>query len=134
MHTNRSTVIIAFFAFFAAATISMAQAKQTTDEVVLKPTMKLADVKQMTLFLGGVDIRGNEVDAFLNVKETLVKASSAAEKAGKKDDESIAVDMPISTAQNFLLLMQRATLKAADAEKFKEIVSAIQEAAKKTQK
>jgi hypothetical protein len=129
MTTIQSLIIATVVTMFMASTASFAQAQQPASDVALKPSIKLADVKQMTLFLGGVDIRGNEVDAYLDVK-----ATQAGEKAGKKDDDSIVVEMSISTAQNFLLLMSRATLKGADAEKFKEIVSSGQEAAKKAQK
>lgn len=134
MKTMQSLLIVAVMTMFMASSATFAQIQQPASDVVLKPSIKLADVKQMTLFLGGVDIRGNEVDAYLDVKESLVKATQAAEKASKKDDDIISVEMPLSTAQNFLLLMSRATLKGADAEKFKEIVSAVQEAAKKAQK
>ncbi len=134
MKTIQSLIIATVVTMFMASTASFAQAQQPASDVALKPSIKLADVKQMTLFLGGVDIRGNEVDAYLDVKESLVKATQAGEKSGKKDDDSIVVEMSISTAQNFLLLMSRATLKGADAEKFKEIVSSVQEAAKKAQK
>lgn len=128
-HLTKTLTLIA--AIVMAVSVSMAQGQPS--EAVLKPELQLADVKQVTLFLGGVEIRGNEVDAFLDVKQTLAKAAEAAGKAGKKDEDSITVEMRISTAQNFLLLMQRATLKASDAEKFKAIVQSIEESAKALQ-
>jgi hypothetical protein len=106
---------------------------QQAEAIIIKPKLTLGDVKIVTIFIGSVDIRGNEVDAFLDVKQTLTKATDAATKAGKRDEDVIVVDMRLDTAQNFFLLMQRATLKAADAEKFKAILTAIQEAARQVQ-
>ncbi|MBS1562199.1 MAG: hypothetical protein JSS89_11385 [Bacteroidetes bacterium] len=102
--------------------------------VTIKPKLKLGDVKAVANFIGGVDIKGNEVDAFIEVKKTLTSAAEAAAKAGKKDDDVITVDLKLDVAQNLFLLMQRASLKGAEAEKFKEITTSIQEAAKEAQK
>jgi hypothetical protein len=102
--------------------------------VTIKPKLKLGDVKAVANFIGGVDIKGNEVDAFIEVKKTLTSAAETAAKAGKKDDDVITVDLKLDVAQNLFLLMQRASLKGAEAEKFKEITTSIQEAAKEAQK
>jgi len=102
--------------------------------VTIKPKLKLADVKAVANFIGGVDIKGNEVDAFIEVKKTLNTAADAATKAGKKDEDVITVDLKLDVAQNLFLLMQRASLKGAEAEKFKEITTSIQDAAKEAQK
>lgn len=120
--------------------ISTAQQTQgnlapTQQEVVtIKPRLALGDVKAVANFLGGIDIRGNEVDAFLDVKKSLTDAAEKAAKDGKKDEEGIQVPLRMDVANNLFLLMQRASLKGAEAEKFKEIISAIQEAARDSQK
>jgi len=126
----KTTTLFSVLAAFFVMMTTMASAQNQQAETILKPSLQFSDVKQVALFLGGVEIRGNEVDAYLDVKQTLAKAAEAAGKAGKKDDENITVEMRVSTAQNFLLLMQRATLKAVEAEKFKAIVSAVEESAK----
>lgn len=132
MTTLRSTLAVLAFALVATSFAS-AQGKQA-DAPVLKPDLLLSDVKNVTLFIDNVDIRGNEVDAFLDVKQTLSKAAEAAEKAGKKADDKIAVEMKVETARNFLLLMSRAPLKGGEAEKFKAIITAVTDAADKAQK
>lgn len=115
---------------FAQQNLSPTQAEVVT----IKPKLKLADVKAVANFIGGVDIKGNEVDAFIEVKKTLNTAAETATKAGKKDDDVITVDLKLDVAQNLFLLMQRASLKGAEAEKFKEITTSIQDAAKEAQK
>lgn len=123
---------------FIPATVRAQQTQQPSllqsqQEAVIRPKLVLADVRAVSSFLGGVEIRGNEVDAYLDVKHALSTAVDAATKAGKKDDDMIVVDMRLDVAQNFYVLMQRATLKAAEAEKFKQIIGAVQEAAKEVQ-
>lgn len=132
-------LLSAFVACTMIAGSTLASAQQnlspTQAEVVtIKPKLKLGDVKAVANFIGGVDIKGNEVDAFIEVKKTLTTAAESAAKAGKKDDDVITVDLKLDVAQNLFLLMQRASLKGAEAEKFKEITSSIQDAAKEAQK
>lgn len=128
-----SAVVIAMLLAVSGLTAQQQLSQQSAESVIIKPKLTLGDVKIVAIFIGSVDIRGNEVDAFLDVKQTLTNAADAAAKAGKKDDDVIVVDMRLDTAQNFFLLMQRATLKAADAEKFKSILTAIQDAAREAQ-
>lgn len=132
-------LLSAFVACTMIAGSTLASAQQnlspTQAEVVtIKPKLKLGDVKAVANFIGGVDIKGNEVDAFIEVKKTLTTAAESAAKAGKKDEDVITVDLKLDVAQNLFLLMQRASLKGAEAEKFKEITTSIQEAAKEAQK
>jgi hypothetical protein len=101
--------------------------------VMIKPKMKLGDVKAVTQFIAGVDIRGTEVDAYLDTRKILVEAIEAAGKASKKDDDQITVEMKMEQVQNLFTLMQRGSLKGAEAEKFKEIETALREAVKAAQ-
>lgn len=135
-HILRSALVALMLIAGAAATVSAQQNLSPTqaEVVTIKPKLKLADVKAVANFIGGVDIKGNEVDAFIEVKKTLTSAAEAATKAGKKDDDVITVDLKLDVAQNLFLLMQRASLKGAEAEKFKEITTSIQDAAKEAQK
>ncbi len=110
---------------------SLAPAPQ--QPVVIKPKMKLADVKAVANFIQGVDLRGTEVDAYLDTRKVLTEASEAAAKANKKDDDQITVEMRLDQAQNLFTLMQRGQLKGAEAEKWREIVQSLQDAVKAEQ-
>lgn len=101
--------------------------------VMIKPKMKLGDVKAVTQFIAGVDIRGTEVDAYLDTRKILMEVIEGANKASKKDDDMVGVEMKMEQVQNLFTLMQRGSLKGAEAEKFKEIVSALQDAVKAAQ-
>ena len=101
--------------------------------VVIKPKMKLADVKAVSQFIQGVDLRGTEVDAYLDTRKVLTTAAEAAGKAGKKDEDNVEVEMRLDQAQNLFTLMQRGQLKGAEAEKWREIVQSLQDAVKAEQ-
>jgi len=100
---------------------------------MIKPKMKLRDVAAVIQFIAGVDIRGNEVDAYLDTRKILVEVMETANKASKKDEDIVTVEMKLEQVQNLFTLMQRGSLKGGEAEKFKEIMSAIQEAVKASQ-
>lgn len=127
--------VLAVFATsaFAQGTVTNNQQGSLTSNqemVVIKPKLALQDVKGVSQFLQSVEIRGTEVEAYLDVKKALNSAVTDATKANKKDDELIVVEMRMDVANNFYVLMQRATLKGAEAEKFRQIIVAVQEAAK----
>lgn len=98
--------------------------------IIIKPKLALADVKGVSQFLESVEIRGTEVDAYLDVKKALNTAIEDGAKANRKPEDVVTVDMRMDVANNFYVLMQRATLKGAEAEKFRQIIVAVQEAAK----
>ena len=122
----------------AAAAPALAQTNTSlspapADPVVLQPKMKLADIKAVAQFIQGVELRGTEVDAYLDTRKALINAAEEAEKAGKKDEDVINFDMRLDQAQNLFTLMQRGSLKGAEAEKWKEIVEALRASVKEAQ-
>lgn len=119
------------FGSFDVAAQGLTPAAQTP--TVIKPKMKVNDIRASIQFLGGIEIRGTEVDAYLDTRKVLADAVEAATKAGKKDDDAVTFDMKIEQAQNMFTLMQRGSLKGAEADKFKEIISALQDAVKAAQ-
>jgi hypothetical protein len=137
------TLFVAFMACLTlGAFVAPAAAQQTpssslapapTKPVMIAPKMKLADVKAVSQFIQGVDLRGTEVDAYLDTRKVLVEAAEAAGKAGKKDEDQVAVEMRLDQAQNLFTLMQRGQLKGAEAEKWREIVQSLQDAVKAAQ-
>jgi ABC-type glycerol-3-phosphate transport system substrate-binding protein len=124
-------VAVMLFGSFDVAAQGLTPAAQTP--TVIKPKMKVNDIRASIQFLGGIEIRGTEVDAYLDTRKVLADAVEAATKAGKKDDDAVTFDMKIEQAQNMFTLMQRGSLKGAEADKFKEIISALQDAVKAAQ-
>ena len=135
----KTTIALLATILMIAATTTDASAQGSTlapapkEAVTISPKMKLSDVKAVSQFIQGVEIRGTEVDAYLNTRSLLIAAATTAEEAGKKDEDVIACEMRLDQAQNLFTLMQRGTLKGVEAEKWKEIVEALREAVKTAQ-
>jgi hypothetical protein len=135
----KTTIAMLAVILMMAATTSNVSAQGSTlapapkEAVTISPKMKLSDVKAVSQFIQGVEIRGTEVDAYLNTRTLLIEAATAAEEAGKKDEDVISCEMRLDQAQNLFTLMQRGTLKGVEAEKWKEIVEALREAVKGAQ-
>ena len=125
--------IVAFGSVSAQQQPSASLAPAPTAPVMIKPKMKLIDLKNVSQFIQGVDLRGTEVDAYLDTRKVLTEAADAAAKGGKKDDDVIGVEMRLDQGQNLFTLMQRGQLKGAEAEKWREIVQSLQDAVKQAQ-
>ena len=132
LSTALTAVVLVFAAVSASAqTNSLAPAPQ--DPVTISPKMKLADVKAVSQFIQGVEIRGTEVEAYLDTRSMLKDAADKATEGGKADEDEIMVEMRLDQAQNLFTLMQRGTLKGVEAEKWKEIVESLRAAVKAAQ-
>lgn len=101
--------------------------------VILKPKMRLGLWRGAVQFIRGVEIAGTEVDAFLDTRKVITDGIDAHVKAGKKDEDEVAIDMRLDQANNLFSLMQRGKVKAEEADLHKEITSALQESAKALQ-
>lgn len=137
----RSSLVAVLFACTSVAAFAQPQGTVQTsaqqgsltsnqEMVVIKPKLALADVKGVSQFLESVEIRGTEVDAYLDVKKALNTVVAEGVKSNRKPEDIVVVEMRMDVANNFYVLMQRATLKGAEAEKFRQIIVAVQDAAK----
>ena len=132
LSTALTAVVLVFAAVGATAqTNSLAPAPK--EAVTISPKMKLADVKAVSQFIQGVEIRGTEVEAYLDTRTMLKGAADKATEGGKTDEYEVTVEMRLDQAQNLFTLMQRGTLKGVEAEKWKEIVESLRAAVKAAQ-
>ena len=113
--------ILLFFAL-----ISLTFAQQNKQEVpVFKPTFIVSDVYIALTILENVDVKGNEVEAFIEVKNTLNSYLELAKNNNLKVSEKMTVSMPGNIAQNTITFLGRATLKGNMAESYKRFIDAI---------
>jgi hypothetical protein len=121
--------------YFRAAMLSLcllftANLLQAQQVKTIKPKMAIADADFVAKLLNTIDISGNEVDAFLEVRGIFVKVLENAIKDKKLTSDIITVEMTIPQAQNFVTLMQRSKLKGEEADKFRQLITMIVDAAK----
>lgn len=119
-----------FVAFFSMSNLFAQQPNQETASVTLKPTFVIADVLFVDNALNSIDIKGGEVDAFLECKETLKTFKESLKGTNKKLGETMTVEIKASIAQNIINFLQRAEFKGANAQNYKRFYEALVEAAK----
>ena len=78
--------------------------------------------------LNSIDLRGDEVSPFIDLKNLFVEEYKKL-SSGKKKSADVNFTMPM--ARNFLFFMQRAKLKGAEAAIFNSISTKMVEAIKK---
>jgi hypothetical protein len=116
-------------------TTSTVYAQQNQQQVqILKPKMALSEVAFVVQLLDNIEIRGNEVDAFMDVRKVLIVILENAQKDKKTATDVVTVEMNIGQAQNLLALMQRSKMTGADAERFRKVVDTIVASAQQDEK
>jgi hypothetical protein len=120
------TTLILVFAF-SAVTFS-----QTTNNQLptYKPSFIVGDIYVIFTILDDIEIVGNEVEAFLEVKKSITGYLEEAQNKSLKVTDKITVNMPGHIAQNIITFLNRAKLKGNMAESYKRFVDGIIEASK----
>ncbi len=111
-------------AIIALLTFSPAMAQQQAQQTI-KPKLTLAEVEFTRVVLNSIEIRGNEVEAFVEVRGVFDKLLDAGVKNKKTGDEVVTVEMTYPQANNLLTLMQRAKLSGENADRYKKVTDAI---------
>jgi hypothetical protein len=101
---------------------------------VIKPKLTVGGLVFALNLLNGVEIQGREVDAYLEVRKHLSDALESAQKANRANpNDEVTLELQLPVAQNLVTLMQRARITGADAERYKQVMDAIVEAAQAQQ-
>lgn len=100
------------------------------EEPIFKPNFIVGDVYVVFTIFETIDIKGNEVEAFLEVKNTVNSYLQEAQNKNLKATDKIVVNMPTHLAQNCITFLSRATLKGNMAESYKRFIDAVIEASK----
>ncbi len=97
---------------------------------VIKPNFVVEDVVIALQILNNIEITGNEIDAFLNVKRTLQSIIKRVQDSSLQTTDQIRVEITVQTAQDMLTFLQRGKFSGQVAEKYKRFIDAIVESAK----
>ncbi|MDW7996775.1 MAG: hypothetical protein RMJ46_03735 [Bacteroidota bacterium] len=97
---------------------------------IIKPKITVAGLAFTINLINGVEIQGREVDAYLEVRKVLSDAMESAQKANRSNpNDELTVELQLPVAQNLVTLMQRARITGADADRYKQVMDAIMNAA-----
>ena len=108
--------------------------KERQKEIKIKPVFTLEDAVFAYNTLNTVELKGGEVDAFIEVRKIFEDAIKQAQNDGKKVSDKITIEMNLLSAQNFYNLIARAKITGAQAEQYKRVQDAVTEAAKALKK
>ncbi len=120
-----------FLAAVMVCSVALAQGQlqQPPQPQIIKPKLSVGLVAFAINLINSVEIQGREVDAFLEVRKVLTDAFEAAQKGNRRVDEELTLEFQLPVAQNLVTLLQRARITGADADRFKQLMDAITEAA-----
>lgn len=101
---------------------------------IMKPVLIVSDIYMVMQILDGIDIKGQEVEAFLDIKNHLKSYLEDAKTKKLKATDNITVEMPTFIAHNILFFLNRATLRGDMADQYKRFIDSIVKAAPKQKK
>lgn len=124
-----ATAIAATLPSAAQTTTSTAAAQggPTADDV-LKPTMKVGQIKTAVALMPNVEIRMTEIDSYLDVRKVLTGSLDKATSAKKSDDDNMTIEMRGSQLFALSVLLQRMDKKSADSTTIKDLGKSLNEA------
>lgn len=102
---------------------------QQQNQQILKPVIQYSEIDFCLQLLKNIELRGNEVDALLEVSSIMIIQLQKATKENKKPEESTTLEFTIKQAQNLLAFLQRAPLTGAVADRYKRFTDAIKASA-----
>jgi hypothetical protein len=97
----------------------------------IQPVFVVGDIRFLYLSLNTIEIKGNEVDVFLDLQEKIKQVLETQSVAILKDEQNLQIDLDVQTAQRLITYSTRITLKAENAFRLKRFQKAIADAAKK---
>ncbi len=126
-------VILAFFFAFSLVGYSQQQPQnlQQQETQILHPTVVVGDIAFIGQTLKTVEIKGSEVNAYLEVEKEITRILTELQQQKKKLSDSVQIDIPLNIAQNTLTFMDRATLTGQNAIIYKRFADALIASAKK---
>lgn len=107
------------------------QQNQQQDIPILTPKIIVGDIVFVTQALKTVEIKGSEVDAFLQVQQSFEKLIKELNTQQKKLNDTVDIRIPLNIAQNTVSFMDRATLQGQNAVVYKRFVDALVASTKK---
>jgi len=128
-------VILAIFFAFSFIGYSQQQPQnlqqQQQETQILHPTVIVGDIAFIGQTLKTVEIKGSEVNAYLDVEKEITRILTELQQQKKKLSDSVQIDIPLNIAQNTLTFMDRATLTGQNAAIYKRFADALIASAKK---
>ncbi len=125
--------LVIFFLPFIGFAQQQNQQNQQQEVPILTPKVIVGDIVFVNQTLKTVEIKGSEVDAFLQVQQSFEKLIKEFNTQQKKVNDTVDIRIPLNIAQNTITFMDRATLQGQNAIVYKRFVDALVASTKKKQ-
>lgn len=102
---------------------------QTSNDGILKPKVIAMDFIFVNQMLNTVELKATEVDALIEVKETLKPFLEKIKSDNVPLNQTVTFDIRASVALNMLRFLERGSLVGSEAEKYKRFVDGMVAAA-----
>jgi hypothetical protein len=96
----------------------------------IKPTVTAGDLVFVAQTLNTVELRGNEVETFVAVKNAIKPYLDKIQNDKLQANSNLELNLPLTTAQNLITFLERAKISGAEAERYKRFVDSFINAAK----
>lgn len=128
----KNLLLLLVISLFPLLLLAQQQPQNQQQEMpTLSPKVIVGDIVFVTQTLKTVEIKGSEVDAFLQVQQSFEKLIVELNKQQKKVNDTVDIRIPLNIAQNTIVFMDRATLQGQNAVVYKRFVDALVAATKK---
>lgn len=101
---------------------------------MLKPKVYVLDIVFAYQLLNSIELKGSEVNAFVEVKNVLTPHIETIQKENLPANNVVTFEIAAPVASNLLAFMERGKFSGADVEKYKRFVDSIIESAKPSDK
>ncbi|MFP4369431.1 MAG: hypothetical protein ACOC2K_04720 [Bacteroidota bacterium] len=129
---NARLILIVITLIFAAISVSAQEVpagEEKLENQILKPTFIFGDIVFANKAMATIDIKGSEVDPFLQMQARLEGFINAAKEQEVTNTDSVTVQLTVAEANNLILFLERATLSGANAVRYKRFTDALRSSA-----
>ncbi|MFM7158186.1 MAG: hypothetical protein ACKO2H_05860 [Bacteroidota bacterium] len=115
-----------FIAFVCMAILgSTALYAQQQNQQILKPIVQYSEIDFCLQLLKNIELKGNEVDALMDIQSVMIRELQIAIKEKKKPEDVSSLELTVVQAQNLLSFLQRSSLTGGLADRYKRFTDAI---------
>ena len=115
-----------FIAFVCMAILaSTAVFAQQQNQQILRPIVQYSEIDFCLQLLKNIELKGNEVDALMDIQSVMIRELQIAIKEKKKPEDVSSLELTVVQAQNLLSFLQRSSLTGGLADRYKRFTDAI---------
>lgn len=119
-------ILSILFIILFATHFSYGQANQNVAKEIIMPMVVVADLHFALEALNKIEITGNQVNAFLDIKNLFSGAIEYANNNGLKMSDAFKISTTYAVGKNTLFFLEKVTLTGANAENYKRLTSAFE--------